>query len=173
MRGLGRVLAMEPNDDKKTAEKDQRFGCAIAAQMAVAKMIEHGWLQEVDVNLRRGEPFWRETGNDHRTALVVTDAGLLAIGIEPVVVQTMAAIRKPADETPEAKTSIQRAGIKQAMLIALLQRSEGATLSEIVAATNCQTHTVRGSISGVLKKKLAFFVALEKVEGRGSVYRIC
>ena len=33
-----------------------------AAKMAVSKMIEHGWLQEVDANLRRGEPLWRETG---------------------------------------------------------------------------------------------------------------
>ena len=56
-----------------------------AAKMAVTKMIEHGWLQEVDANLRRGEPLWRETGDGHGTTLVVTDAGLLAIGIEPVV----------------------------------------------------------------------------------------
>ncbi len=27
-----------------------------AAKMAVTKMIEHGWLQEVDANLRRNEP---------------------------------------------------------------------------------------------------------------------
>ena len=30
-----------------------------AAKMAVTKMIEHGWLQEVDANLRRNEPLWR------------------------------------------------------------------------------------------------------------------
>ena len=36
-----------------------------AAKMAVSKMIEHGWLQEVDANLRRGEPLWRETGDGH------------------------------------------------------------------------------------------------------------
>ena len=30
--------------------------------MAVTKMIEHGWLQEVDANLRRGEPLWRKPG---------------------------------------------------------------------------------------------------------------
>ena len=51
-----------------------------AAKMAVTKMIEHGWLREVDANLRRGEPLWRETGDGHGTTLVVTDAGLLAIG---------------------------------------------------------------------------------------------
>ena len=58
-----------------------------AAKMAVTKMIEHGWLQEIDASSSRGEPLWRETGDDHGTTLVVTDAGLLAIGIEPVVVR--------------------------------------------------------------------------------------
>ena len=54
-----------------------------AAKMAVAKMISHGWLQEVDANLRRGEPLWRETGDDHGTTLVVTDAGCWPSGSHP------------------------------------------------------------------------------------------
>ena len=40
-----------------------------AAKMAVTKMIAHGWLQEVDANLRRGEPLWRETGDGHGTVV--------------------------------------------------------------------------------------------------------
>ena len=63
-----------------------------AAKMAVTQMIERGLLQEVDANLRRGQPLWRETGDGHGTTLVVTDVGLLAIGIVPVVVKTMVAI---------------------------------------------------------------------------------
>ena len=92
-----------------------------AAKMAVTKMIERGWLQEVDANLRRGEPLWRETGDGHGTTLVVTDAGLLAIGIEPVVVKTVIAISEPAAKATAPKLSTQRAGTKQAMLIAMLQ----------------------------------------------------
>jgi len=56
-----------------------------AAKIAVTKMMMRGWLQEADANLRRGEPLWYETGDGHGTTLVVTDAGLMAIGIEPVV----------------------------------------------------------------------------------------
>ena len=111
-----------------------------AAKMAVSKMIEHGWLQEVDANLRRNEPLWRETGDGHGTTLVVTDAGLLAIGIEPVVVKTVAAIRQKAAKTPPPKPPSQRAGTKQAQIIALLERPEGATIAEIVAATAWQAH---------------------------------
>jgi hypothetical protein len=143
-----------------------------AAKMAVTKMIEHGWLQEVDANLRRNEPLWRETGDGHGTTLMVTDAGLLAIGIEPVVVKTVVAIRKQAKAERVAKPPIQRAGTKQALLIAMLQASDGATIAEIVAITGWMAHTTRGVISGVLKKKLGLVVGSEKVEGRGLVYRI-
>ncbi len=46
-----------------------------AAKMAVTKMIGHGWLEEVDADIRKGEPLWRETGDGHGTTLVVTNAG--------------------------------------------------------------------------------------------------
>ena len=143
-----------------------------AAKMVVGKMIERGWLQEVDANLSRGEPLWRETGDGHGNTLVVTDAGLLAIGIEPVVVKTMVAIRKHADETPEAKQPTPRAGTKQAMLIEMLQTAEGATMDAIVAATGWQAHTARGAMSGALGKKLGLIVTSVKEEGKGRVYRI-
>ena len=143
-----------------------------AAKMAVTKMIQQGWLDEVDANLRRGEPLWRETGDGHGTTLVVTDAGLLAIGIEPVVVKTMAAIRDHAAEAPAPKQPTPRAGTKQAMLIEMLQTAEGATMENIVAATGWQAHTARGAMSGALGKKLGLVVTSAKEEGRGRVYRI-
>ena len=65
-----------------------------------------------------------------------------------------------------------RTGTKQATLIDHLQRKEGATLADLVKATGWQAHSVRGAISGALKKKLGLAVISEKVEGRGRVYRI-
>ena len=143
-----------------------------AAKMAVTKMIERGWLQEVDANLRRGEPLWRETGDGHGTTLVVTNAGLLAIGIEPVVVKTEVAIQKHEDGAPVSKVPTPRAGTKQAMLIALLQAPDGATMGEIVVATGWLAHTARGAMSGALGKKLGLVVTSAKEEDRGRVYRI-
>ena len=143
-----------------------------AAKMAVTKMIERGWLREVDANLRRGEPLWRETGDGHGTTLVVTDAGLLAIGIEPAMTQRISADHKCAGDTTPIKQPIQRAGTKQAMLIALLQAPEGATMDAIMGATGWQSHTVRGAMSGALGKKLGLVVTSAK-EGDGArVYRI-
>ena len=143
-----------------------------AAKMAVTKMTERGWLQEVDANLRRGEPLWRETGDGHGTTLVVTDAGLLAIGVEPVMAKRIAADYKDAGDTTQTKQPIQRAGTKQAMLIALLQAPDGATMDTIMATTGWQAHTVRGAMSGALGKKLGLIVTSAK-EGDGArVYRI-
>ena len=65
-----------------------------------------------------------------------------------------------------------RTGTKQALLIDLLKRKNGATIDEAIAATGWQRHSVRGAISGTLKKKLGLAVTSENLEGRGRVYRI-
>jgi hypothetical protein len=157
-----------------------------AAKMAVAKMIERGWLEEVEANLRRGEPLWRETGDGHGTTLIATEAGLAVIGIEPVVATTMSNLRRaklelalaakePAETSPDAdmpQPVAIRTGTKQAQIIALLQRPEGASIGEIVEATGWAAHSARGMISGGLKKKLRFNVATTSDEQRGRIYHI-
>jgi hypothetical protein len=153
-----------------------------AAKMVVGKMITRGWLEEVEANLRRGEPLWRETGDGHGTTLIATEAGLEAIGIEPVVASAVVNARKapvepaPMPVVPSAHDAQElvtvRAGTKQAQIIAMLERPEGATIAEIVAVTQWQSHTARGMISGALKKKLGLPIASEKVEGRGLCYRL-
>ncbi len=70
---------------------------------------------------------------------------------------------------PSRKT---RPDSKQAQLIAVLKRPQGASIEEITAQFGWQPHTVRGAIAGALKKKLGLTVLSEKVEGRGRVYRI-
>jgi hypothetical protein len=71
-----------------------------------------------------------------------------------------------------AKPPTPRACTKQALLIAMLQQPDGATMEEIVAATQWLSHTARGAISGVLKKKLGLGVTTVRTKGRGTVYRI-
>ena len=152
-----------------------------AAAKVVSTMIAKGLLQEVEVNARRGEPVWRETGGSHGTTLVATDAGLAAIGIEPDEAETAPASateEPPLDPTPAdasertSSTRTPRAGTKQAALIAMLRAPDGATIEEITTATGWQAHTVRGAIAGALKKKLGLDVTSEKVEGRGRVYKL-
>ncbi len=154
-----------------------------AAAKVVGAMIAKGLLQEVDANLRKGEPVWRETGDGHGTTLVATDAGLAAIGIEPEEPRTapMGAADAPSgdptpntaadpDAAPKARTL--REGTKQAKLIAMLRAPEGATIEEIMVALDWASHTIRGAMAGALKKKLGLEVTLQKVEGRGRIYRL-
>ena len=73
---------------------------------------------------------------------------------------------------PDAVVPLKKPESKQKRLIALLRRKRGATLNELVEATGWQAHSVRGAISGTVKKKLGLNVVTETVEGRGRVYRL-
>ncbi len=81
-----------------------------------------------------------------------------------------------ADEASASRPGQQRGkareGTKQAALIAMLRRPEGATIAQIVEATGWQPHTVRGAFAGALKKKLGLTVTSQKVEDGARVYRI-
>jgi len=60
---------------------------------------------------------------------------------------------------------------KTERVIAMLERPQGATLKAIMRATGWQTHSVRGFISGQLKKKMGLRVRSSKREGE-RVYSI-
>ena len=137
-----------------------------AAAKVIGAMLAKGFLEEVDADTRNGEPVWRETGDGHGVTLIATDAGIAAIGIE-----TDSAEVKPA-EGAAPKTRTPREGTKQATLIAMLRAPDGATIAEIMTATGWQSHTVRGAMSGALKKKLGLEVTSAKVEDRGRVYKL-
>lgn len=132
---------------------------------------------------------WREAEDGRRMMLVITDAGLQAIdgGVgseadeKPAAKKPQAkkrrggAVQKPVAAKSKGRQSPQtnvRQGTKQALLIDLLKRKTGATIDEMVEATGWQAHSVRGAISGALKKKLGLTVTSDMVEKRGRVYRI-
>jgi len=76
---------------------------------------------------------------------------------------------EPAEPAPEPVR--RRSGTKQAALIAMLRTEGGASIDEIVAALQWQAHTIRGVMSGALKKKLGLTITSAKIEGKGRVYR--
>ncbi len=130
---------------------------------------------------------WREGEGGRRMMLVITEAGLGALDGEParesgkqptptkVRTKKPRAERKTAAAKPKGERSPRatvRPGTKQALLIDLLKRKNGATIDELVAATGWQPHSVRGAISGALTKKLGLTVTSDNVGKRGRVYRI-
>lgn len=64
-----------------------------------------------------------------------------------------------------------RPGTKQATLLALLSRPEGASIDELAEATGWMKHTVRGTMSHTLKKRLGLTITSEKGEDEVRRYR--
>ena len=152
-----------------------------AADKVIASLAAKSLVEEVDA--KPGEPMWRETGDGHGVTLVATAAALAALGIEPEIEANVAptcddiagdaSAAGEAQEGPKpAPARKTRADSKQAQLMEMLQRPEGANIEELAAQFGWQPHTIRGAIAGALKKKLGLIVLSEKVDGRGRVYRI-
>jgi len=137
-----------------------------AAANVVVAMKRAGFLEEAEADMRRSELVWRETGDGHGVTLVATAKGLAAIGIEQADALEHSATSSP----PTARA--RREGTKQAQVISMLSRAEGATTKEIAEATGWQTHTVRSTLSHTLQKRLGFQMASEDVAERGRVHRI-
>ena len=94
-----------------------------------------------------------------------------ASATEPeIYVATATGLQEIGITTQPSRTT--REGTKQAVLIELLSRAEGATLPQMTEATGWQVHTVRGAMAGALKKKLGLEITSEKQTGTDRVYRI-
>jgi hypothetical protein len=146
---------------------------------------------------------WRTRRGDNPPPLRITRAGLEAIGVEPgdegesaadAPAPTKADDATPAKKSKPAKhkaratnaARVQKptpgARTKQALMIEMLKRPEGATVEQIAAATGWQHHTIRGAISGALRRKLGLIVEtirtravgpnMTGAKGRSTVYRI-
>jgi hypothetical protein len=81
--------------------------------------------------------------------------------------------RKPAAEKTAKPTSrkAEPRVTKQGRVVDALCRPEGATIAEIMELTGWQEHSVRGFISGAVKKKLGLSVERITEDGRIS-YRV-
>lgn len=69
-------------------------------------------------------------------------------------------------QNPKPKAS------KQDQVLALLHRRSGATISDIMEATDWQQHSVRGFLSGIVKKKLGFNLTSSKTKTGERRYQI-
>ena len=72
---------------------------------------------------------------------------------------------------PATRVVRSREHSKQATIINMLQRAEGATITQICEATGWQPHTVRGTFAAALKKKLGMTICSDKQQGGERIYR--
>ena len=74
-----------------------------------------------------------------------------------------------AAATPASKAA--RSNTKIASVVEMMRKPGGVTLKAIMIATDWQAHSVRGAISGAIKKKLGLKVVSE-MRGEERTYRI-
>jgi len=162
-----------------------------AAQKVAKKLISAGLAKETKA--KRNDPIWRrdeESGASY--ALKLTAAGAKAIGIDEGVEPENApnedgvlenrghaavSSKVQARDAPEPMEPVNavprtpRGGSKLAQVIELLQRDQGATIDELIAATGWLAHTTRAALTGLRKRGYAVSIDRSDHE-RGSLYRI-
>ena len=138
--------------DRRVLPPDSLRGGARAK--VLTSLLQRGWIDPAD------------------SGHVLTDAGYAAIGQQPPML--------PDDVQPmDATDDLQlldgipiRPGTKLAALVMALRRPQGATSLQLMLATGWQQHTVRGAISGMLRKKLGLNVVLAHNDSGERVYRV-
>ena len=168
------VLASACARDNGLAIRPTTFKAAAAAKIA-AKLIELGLVRTLRAKLEM--PVWRVDEDGEAISLKVLKAGRLALAA------TMPAGEPRASEGEDpasgddraARSAIKHAAVgktrsKRASVIALLSRDWGATLDELVTATDWLPHTTRAALTGLRKSGLS--IERSRDEGGASVYRI-
>jgi hypothetical protein len=132
---------------------------------AIAGLIRRGLAEERETS--QFDQIWREE-DGRRIGLAITDAGCAAMGatgasegtdgtmaIAPTPGSSAGANNAAAAPLPSAETRATadaKADSKIAAVVALLERPEGATLLELVDATDWLPHTIRAAMTGLRKK---------------------
>ena len=115
--------------------------------------------------------FNRELITASRGDWYISAAGYDALGVPhkaPITVQALDAVIATAEQAQPRH----RENSKQAQVMALLKRPEGATIAQIMEATGWQSHTVRGTFAGAFKKKLGLTITSDKPQGSDRIYRM-
>lgn len=102
--------------------------------------------------------------------------GLRVVGRAAAVAARAYTENNPMTDTNQIRTdgpkSTPKPDGKHAAIVKLLRRKKGATVAEISAAIGWQAHSVRGAISGAIKRKYGLPVRSATEGARGRVYRI-
>ena len=104
---------------------------------------------------------------------LLTDAGYTAVGKRRPVLKGVHKMDAPDALTrSEGIPRTSRSGTKLATIIDAMRHPGGATIAQMMAGTGWQAHTVRGAISGMVRKRLGYEVVTEKGADGQRAYRI-
>jgi hypothetical protein len=131
----------------------------------VESLIKRGYVAEGEIGPQ--VPNWRKEGG-RRLGAAITAGGRAAIdggeGAEDKTGKETPTAPPPPSAAPSPRKPGEiRTGTKQALLVEMLEREEGASIQQIVDATGWLPHTTRAALTGL--KKRGFEVTSEKVDG--------
>jgi hypothetical protein len=176
------LAAASQREDRLLALPDTLNGRS--ARALVSKLLAGGLVAEI--TLSPADPQWRANENDAQAVgLRITPAGLQAIGVEEEPGTGIAGPRQdspapdaadPGEPAPgtltepagawelpvTAQPSAPREGTKQALVLSLLSRPEGAT--------GWLPHTTRAALTGLRQR--GYPITRDKDAGQESVYRV-
>ena len=145
--------------------------------------IQSDWFVSTDgydaLGLKQPEPPVEPAGTTGASQVLADEVGTqnptdteiaASNAVDPEIEAAVAAVEAAAHA--EVKTLRTRDSTKQAQVIAMLKRPEGATIAQICETTGWQQHTVRGTFAGAFKKKLGLAITSSKDAGAQRVYRI-
>jgi hypothetical protein len=92
--------------------------------------------------------------------------------MEPTMTKQKTTTNPDKKKRKAATASAAAPKTKLAQLESMLRRKEGATIAQIATTLDWQPHSVRGAISGSLKKKQGLTIASEKTDDGRQIYRI-
>ena len=167
------ILTSAFGRDDGIAVRPRDLKPAVAAKVA-AKLVELALVREV--RTKGDMPPWREDEQGHVYSLKILKAGRTAVqAVTPTSVAASTTISsdgavayQPIEET-QVQTA--KARSKRAMVVALLNRKEGVTIDDRMAARGWLPHTTRAALSGLRKSGVAI-VRTRDVRTDASVYRI-
>ncbi len=139
----------------RAASSDDGAAADLFAQSTIRSLIKRGYL----ISLPKG---------DGPSRLLVTDAGRAAMAPETQddpIQSKEPEVREPPNDEAKTEALAKALSGKIGLLVALLQRPAGANISEMMDATGWQAHSVRGAMSGGIKKKLGLFITSQKADG--------
>jgi hypothetical protein len=148
-----------------------------AAEKLAAALTEKRLVREIKA--KADMPVWRRNEDGRDSALIISSAGREAIkgfhDSRPNDAGPGSADAGPSPLSKGATASAPnpgapRAGSKIGEVIALLSRSEGAGIEDLMSATGWLSHTTRAALTGLRKR--GFAIERERSEQGGSVYRI-
>ena len=128
-------------------------------RIAITALLKRSLVEEAPATGGAGS--WREDG-DAQIGAFISNSGRTAIGL----------VSPPSTEPVEAEAKVAstpREGSKQAAVVSLLQRPDGASLADLVGATGWLPHTTRAALTGLRKR--GHVIAGDKASGT-TRYRI-